>query len=425
MSGNDDWQVNRRDFLQTGAMATASAVTLASGSTVAAPPASKKTLPRRPLGKTGVDVTILNLGTWKSPGLDRLLRFAYANGVRYYDAAKSYGSEPAIARWFQAMPEVRKEIFLVTKDHPNTPRQLIKQLDERLAALQTDYVDLLFLHGIGPGGYGEASLEWPKSKEFKETIEAIKKSGKAKFVGFSCHDPKRAEYLQAAAEGGFVDAIMVQYTAWNHTPEMNRALDACHERGIGLISMKQVAGQTDRILDEVPRRVPSLKEKGLTAYQGLLHAIWTDERIASSCVSMRNTDQIRENCLAAATFEPLKQAEMDGLRDACLAAGPDLLRRLRRALRAGGEHIGRAGRPDPPADLPRPVRLPRRGAPALRRAPRTRPQLAGSRPRGRPPGVPESPRFRQPPPQGRPGPGLIVLLESHRRTARDLPGRAR
>jgi aryl-alcohol dehydrogenase-like predicted oxidoreductase len=323
MSGNDDWQVNRRDFFHTGAMATAaSAVTLASGSAVAAPPASKKTLPRRPLGKTGVDVTILNLGTWKSPGLDRLLRFAYANGVRYYDAAKSYGSEPAIARWFQAMPEVRKEIFLVTKDHPNTPRQLIKQLDERLAALQTDYVDLLFLHGIGPGGYGAASLEWPKSQEFKETIEAIKKSGKAKFVGFSCHDPKRAEYLQAAADGGFVDAIMVQYTAWNHTPEMNRALDACHERGIGLISMKQVAGQTDRILDEVPRRVPSLKEKGLTAYQGLLHAIWTDERIASSCVSMRNTDQIRENCLAAATFEPLKQAEMDGLRDACLAAGP-------------------------------------------------------------------------------------------------------
>ena len=103
MSGNDDWQVNRRDFLQTGAMATASAVTLASGSAVAAPPASKKTLPRRPLGKTGVDVTILNLGTWKSPGLDRLLRFAYANGVRYYDAAKSYGSEPAIARWFQAV----------------------------------------------------------------------------------------------------------------------------------------------------------------------------------------------------------------------------------------------------------------------------------------------------------------------------------
>ncbi len=37
---------------------------------------------RRPLGKTGVDVTILTLGTWKSPGLDRLLRFVYDSGIR-------------------------------------------------------------------------------------------------------------------------------------------------------------------------------------------------------------------------------------------------------------------------------------------------------------------------------------------------------
>ena len=49
-------------------------------------------------------VTILNLGTWQSPGGDRLLRFAWANGVRYFDTAKSYGSEPMIGRWLQAMP---------------------------------------------------------------------------------------------------------------------------------------------------------------------------------------------------------------------------------------------------------------------------------------------------------------------------------
>ena len=49
----------------------------------------------------------LNLGTWRSPGLDRLLRFAYASGVRYFDTAASYGSEPAIARWLQQMPRTR------------------------------------------------------------------------------------------------------------------------------------------------------------------------------------------------------------------------------------------------------------------------------------------------------------------------------
>jgi len=154
--------LNRRGFLQTGAVATATAMTVASGSQ-AAPQAAKtpSTLPRRVLGKTGVDVTILNLGTWRSPGLNRLVRFAYASGVRYFDTAKSYGSEPEIGRWLQEMPEVRKEIFLVTKDHPNTPRQLISLLDQRLAALQTDYVDLFFIHGIG-NGYGADSLDWPR-----------------------------------------------------------------------------------------------------------------------------------------------------------------------------------------------------------------------------------------------------------------------
>jgi hypothetical protein len=70
--------------------------------------------------------------------------------------------------------------------------------------------------------------------------------------------------------------------------------------------------------------LPDLVEKGLTPYQALLHAIWTDERFASVCVSMRNTDQIRENAVAARVYKPLLQAEIRQLRDACIAAGPTM-----------------------------------------------------------------------------------------------------
>ena len=70
--------------------------------------------------------------------------------------------------------------------------------------------------------------------------------------------------------------------------------------------------------------MPMLAEKKLTPFQGLLHAIWTDERISCGCVSMRNTDQIRENADAARRFEPLKAAEIHQLRDAALAHGPTL-----------------------------------------------------------------------------------------------------
>ncbi len=133
-------RIDRRGFLGTGAAALAAATILGDGEPAAAEGTHKKTkkpakaveppnkttdvveLPKRKLGRTGVDVTMLSLGTWMSPGGERLLRSAWANGIRYVDTAKSYGSEPMIARWLQAMPVPRKELFLVTKDQPNTPQ---------------------------------------------------------------------------------------------------------------------------------------------------------------------------------------------------------------------------------------------------------------------------------------------------------------
>ena len=67
-----------------------------------------------------------------------------------------------------------------------------------------------------------------------------------------------------------------------------------------------------------------LEERKLSPFQGLLHAIWTDERISCVCMSMRNTDQIRENIDAARRYEPLKAADIHQLRDVLLAAGPTM-----------------------------------------------------------------------------------------------------
>ena len=327
MSDQNEPTMNRRDLLQTSAMTGAAALALGSANSLRADDvaASKTSLPQRVLGRTGVNVSILTQGTWRCEGLDRLLRFAYASGVRYFDTAKSYGSEPGIAKWFQAMPEVRKSIFLVTKDVPNTPKEMIARLDQRLANLKTDYVDLLFIHALGDH-HPDIEADWPKSKEFKETIAAIKKSGKAKFVGFSTHHARRAEFLQSAAESKIVDAIMVQNTAWlDKDTALNKALDVCHKAGIGLISMKQIAGPNPQaFLDQVPKKAPELIAKGLTPYGALLHAIWSDERFATVCVSMRNTDQIRENAAAARKFVPLNAASLESVRQAFLASQPSL-----------------------------------------------------------------------------------------------------
>jgi predicted aldo/keto reductase-like oxidoreductase len=317
--------VDRREFLQAGVAATAVAATAASGSALAAQRGqdasntNKPVLPTRVLGKTGVAVTLLNQGTVGQPeALERLLRMAYREGVRYFDTAEGYrNAETVFHKWFDSAPEVRKNIFLATKSGVGTPSDMLKKVDQRLARLGTDYIDLLFFHGLSTG-----QVDWPKSKEMKDAIEAIKKTGKVKFVGFSTHDPSIAQQLQNAATGGFVDVIMLKFDPWlDKNSPLNKALDACHKANIGLVSMKQINGQAQRVTQE---RVPSLKARGLTPVQGLLHAIWSDERFSSSCVTMRNNEQTAENVDAARRFEPLKKAELDELRAAVLAAGPTL-----------------------------------------------------------------------------------------------------
>ncbi len=147
-------------------------------------------------------------------GFDRILRSSFAGGVRTFDTAKVYRSENLFKKWFEQAPEVRKQIFLVTKDMIRNSSDMLKTVDERLAALGTDFIDLYFIHGLGDEHSLDDAINLVKSQEFKETADAIRKSGKAKFIGFSSHHKDRAQIIQAAAEGGIVDAIMLQYRPW-------------------------------------------------------------------------------------------------------------------------------------------------------------------------------------------------------------------
>jgi uncharacterized protein len=333
----DSEHPDRREFLQAGALATAAAaaVSLTPGASAQDAPAAQAppVVPRRTLGKTGVEITMLDQGAVRGPSLDGILRFSYSQGVRVFDAAKVYGSEPNFKKWFAQSPEVRKQIFLVTKDElrGDSASKMVASVDERLAACGTDYIDLYFVHGLGDNHTTDQAVNLIKSKAFKEAADAIRKSGKAKFIGFSTHHKDRAQMIQAAAESGVVDAIMLQYTPWlDKDSPLNKALDAAHAKGIGLISMKQIAGRmfgdapNGNILDKVKEKIPTLAERKLSTFQGLLHAIWTDERISSVCVSMRTFDHIRENVDASRRYEPLKAADILQLRDAMIAQGPML-----------------------------------------------------------------------------------------------------
>jgi aryl-alcohol dehydrogenase-like predicted oxidoreductase len=245
---------------------------------------------------------------------------AWSMGIRYFDTADCYKngqSEKIFGQWLAKYPERRKEIFLVSKDHPKQgPEQLLTMIDKRLKASGTDYLDAFYIHGIGPKEYGADSVNWPKSDAFKKVAEQLKSSGKVKLVGFSCHEGRVADYLNSAAAGGFVDVIMLAFNPfYPKGGPLDKALDACHKAGIGLVAMK-----TMRSAKDVPKRLPELDKLGLTTHQAVLQAVWSDPRIASICNSIENVDQMQSNTAAARSYkEPLKFAHMELLRETLLA----------------------------------------------------------------------------------------------------------
>ncbi|HUU82333.1 MAG TPA: aldo/keto reductase [Phycisphaerae bacterium] len=312
--------VSRRDFLRTTA-AVAAAATAAPA--IALGEDQKLTvnpIPRRKLGRTGVEIPILNVGAIEGHDT-RMLNLAYENGLHYFDSAKVYANgnhEKTIAEWFQKTG-LRKDIFLVTKDLPTTPDQWVTMLDERLEALQIDQIDMYFLHALGDVGasVGEAySAEekggeaWPASAEWGKAADKMKKSGKIKFVGFSTHCAnieRRTALLNNAANGGWVDAIMTAADPIliRDNAEFSKAMDNCYNKGVGLVSMKE----TRKGLPYVKKLVPEYKEKGLNPYTAVLHSMWSDERIASICSYMGNVKQLTQNADAARKFAPLSGKE--------------------------------------------------------------------------------------------------------------------
>jgi predicted aldo/keto reductase-like oxidoreductase len=305
--------VSRRTFIKAG-MATAAAVSMPVGARAQEEgEETTNTIPRRILGtRTGESVTMLNLGTTNVPER-RILNAAYSQGIRYLDTAKSYGngaSEKAIADWFSDKGK-RKEFFLVTKDHPETPHKWMESVDARLESLKTDYIDALFLHGLGAGfgGDDKTVLDWPKSKEWAEAGKKVKQSGKVRFLGFSTHAkvPLRIELLNNAAKGGWVEAIMFAYDpkTVRENKEFNQAIDACHKAGIGLICMKEM-----RAAENAGDFLPEFTSMGLSPHEAVLHAVWTDERFASICSKMPNLKILEENCNAARKFKPLDSLKL-------------------------------------------------------------------------------------------------------------------
>ncbi|GKT10214.1 aldo/keto reductase [Desulforhabdus sp. TSK] len=295
-------ELSRRDFFRTaGALGTGSLLAareaLAQNKDTATEEAgAHETVPLRPFGKTGVQVSSLSLGgMFDIPSNQLLLKQALNWGVTYWDTADCYGggkSEAGMGQFFKKYPESRAKVFLVSKSDARDPDGMTALLNQSLGRLNTDFIDLYFLHGVS--GIRELA---PAMKAWAEKAKADKK---IKFFGFSTHS-NMEDCMLGAAELGWIDGIMMSYNFRNmHQDKMKKAVDACVRAGIGLTAMKTQGGGPVGMDSETELELAGrFLKQGFTDKQARLKAVWENPAIASICSQMPTMTILMSNVAAA------------------------------------------------------------------------------------------------------------------------------
>ena len=230
--------MKRREFIKQAAFtaATAAAATQMNASAKT----SSNPIAKRTLGKTGEKLSMIGFGGIvvmdETPNAaSNIVAEAVDRGINYFDIAPSYGN--AQERLGPALAPYRKDVFLACKTEGRTKDDSRKQLEESLRMLKTDHVDLYQFHALtkmkeldqvlGPGGA-------------METMEAAKKEGKIRYIGFSVHSQETA---LAALDRYNFDTILfpVNWVLFTQAGFGPKILKKAQEKQMGILALKAMA----------------------------------------------------------------------------------------------------------------------------------------------------------------------------------------
>lgn len=178
---------NRRQFIQRSALA-AGALVLAGCAGLKTTAARRTATDQVALGKTGLRISRLGFGTGSNSGqvqkalgqqpFNDLIRYAYDQGITYFDCAQSYQTFEWIAGAIKGLP--REKIFIQSKIG-GKPEKILEAIDRHRSVYNTDYVDSMLIHCMVTGGWTD---------EYKRIMEAFDTARDKKWIlskGVSCH----------------------------------------------------------------------------------------------------------------------------------------------------------------------------------------------------------------------------------------------
>ena len=312
MVSNFEW--NRRRFIKGAAVL--GAAPLIAGGSMAQPqsaqsqPVPDGLVPKKPLGRTGVQVSAMGLGGYHlgsaetDQAANEIVAKAFDHGVTFFDNAWEYHDGLSEERLGKALRGKRDQSFVMTKvcTHGRDKKVALRMLEESLRRLQTDHLDLWQIHEVvyendpdlifAPSGAAEALL-------------AAKQQGKVRFVGFTGHkDPEI--HLKMLSHDFPFDTVQMPLNCCDATFRSfeTHVLPEATGRGIAALGMKSLGGSGELV-----------RHGAVTPEQGLRYAMSLP--VATTISGVDSMQVLDQNLRVAVNFQPLASAEMQALRDQC------------------------------------------------------------------------------------------------------------
>ena len=203
------------------------------------------------IGRTGIQTSLLAMGTGTVgsghhshqtalgvKGLSELLLNGYDHGLRFLDAADSYGSHPHVAEALKHVP--RDKVTVLTKTWARDPVSARADLDRFRKELGTDYLDICLMHCLTEGDWTE------RFKGVMDVFSEAKEKGIIRAHGCSCHS---IEALRAAAKSPWVEVDLVRINPIGSHTDADPAtvvsvLREMKASGKGIVGMK-ILGEGD------------------------------------------------------------------------------------------------------------------------------------------------------------------------------------
>jgi aryl-alcohol dehydrogenase-like predicted oxidoreductase len=296
--------------------------------------AKNEPVPRRPFGRHPDPVSIIGLGGYhlgkartKAEAV-RIVHEAIDAGINFLDNAWEYHEGESEERMGRAIEDRRGSVFLMTKvcTHGRDGRVAMRQLDESLRRLRTDYLDLWQIHECVY--YNDPDRHFARGGVVEALVQA-KEQGKVRYVGFTGHKDPEIHLRMLSFDFPF-DACQLPLNGFDaHFKSFQtRVLPELARRRIAPIGMKSLGGD-GRVV----------KKKAAAIDDALRYAMSLP--VCTTVSGIDSMKVLRQNLRIARGFEPMSAKERKAYEESLAEYGPDGRFEL---YKTSAEHEGEVGR---------------------------------------------------------------------------------